>query len=359
VIASYDLSNDAIILTNKSTGNIATFVTTDDLTTQGRPGRDDAGLVAALFGPTPDVGGDGTLFTPDDVNAGLDGTLGTADDISPYFANLTRVGPIARDAVFRINNGGEITSRTNVFDESVHGIAGLTVDASRQSALVATYDSLSNTYSNPSSVTEKVTVKGDPSAARDAVNTFITNYNALQAVIEKHTKVTYSDGKVTTGVLAGSREMADVSRTLRQELFRNIGYTGTVQRLSDMGVTSSGIENVISLSNSALLESKINTDASGVLDYFGNSTNGLITRLNKLLGDSSTDVSAASGKIGIQLTTIQKQNTSLDKQIAEFERRLESQRQLMESSFIAMERAQSKFQQQSSYLQRTFASNNK
>jgi flagellar capping protein FliD len=160
-------------------------------------------------------------------------------------------------------------------------------------------------------------------------------------------------------VLAGSREMADVSRTLRQELFRNIGYTGTVQRLSDMGVTSSGIENVISLSNSALLESKINTDASGVLDYFGNSTNGLITRLNKLLGDSSTDVSAASGKIGIQLTTIQKQNTSLDKQIAEFERRLESQRQLMESSFIAMERAQSKFQQQSSYLQRTFASNNK
>jgi flagellar hook-associated protein 2 len=321
VMASYDLANDAIVLTNKKTGNVGTFVTTTDPATTN-PNSDTQNLVSALFG------------------------------------TLTTVS-VGRDAVFSVNNGGDLTSRSNAFDETVHGIRGLTVDATAQSPLTATYNSGTNTWTNASAVTQKVTVKGDPSAARDAVNTFITNYNALQAVIEKHTKVTYSDGKVTTGVLAGSREMADVSRTLRQELFRNIGFSGSIQRLSDMGVTSSGIENVISLSNSALLESKINTDASGVLDYFGNSTNGLITRLNRLLGDSSTDVSAASGKIGIQLTTIQKQNTSLDKQIAEFERRLESQRQLMESSFIAMERAQSKFQQQSSYLQRTFASNNK
>jgi flagellar hook-associated protein 2 len=314
VIASYDLVNDAIVLTNKNTGAVGTFVTTSDPADTTNTVTDSGGLVAALFG------------------------TGALSQVIQ-----------GRDAVFSVNNGGDLTNRSNIFGETVHGIRGLTVDASNQPSITL----------GGTPATEKVTVKGDPSAARDAVNTFITNYNALQAVIEKHTKVTYSDGKVTTGVLAGSREMADVSRTLRQELFRNIGFSGSIQRLSDMGVTSSGIENVISLSNSALLESKINTDASGVLDYFGNSTNGLITRLNKLLGDSSTDVSAASGKIGIQLTTIQKQNTSLDKQIAEFERRLESQRQLMESSFIAMERAQSKFQQQSSYLQRTFASNNK
>jgi flagellar capping protein FliD len=330
VLASYDLANDAIILTNKNTGQVETFVTTENPVDADNDGAadggdaDDAGLVDALFG--------------------------LAAGSSPGRAGfLTLVA--GRNAAFSLNGGGILTSRSNIFNETVHGISGLEIDASAQSSI--------SQAAGDAPVTEKITVKGDPSAARDAVNTFITNYNALQAVIEKHTKVTYSDGKVTTGVLAGSREMADVSRTLRQELFRNIGFSGSIQRLSDMGVTSSGIENVISLSNSALLESKINTDASGVLDYFGNSTNGLITRLNRLLGDSSTDVSAASGKIGIQLTTIQKQNTSLDKQIAEFERRLESQRQLMESSFIAMERAQSKFQQQSSYLQRTFASNNK
>jgi flagellar hook-associated protein 2 len=191
------------------------------------------------------------------------------------------------------------------------------------------------------------------------VSKFITDYNALQAVIEKYTKVTYADGKVTAAVLAGSREMAEISRSLRQELYRASGGTGSIQRLADLGVTTSGIESTISLSNSALLESRINTAASDVMEFFTNASTGLIARLNARLGDSSTEVSAASGKIGLQLTSIQKQNTSLDRQIAEVERRLESQRALLESSFIAMEKAQSRMQQQSSYLQRTFAGNSK
>lgn len=351
VIASYDPSGDAVILTNKVTGNIATFVTTDDQTSAGRPGRDDAGLVVALFGPAPDPGGDTQLFTPDDINTGLDGVSGTPDDIVPFFATLTRVGPVARDAIFRVNNGGEINSRSNIFNETVHGIRGLTIDATSQGSI--------DKAAGDTPVTEKITIKGDSSAAKEAVNDFISKYNALQSVIEKHTKVTYADGKVTAGVLAGSRELADISRSLRQSLFRDALGSGSIRRLADLGVSTSGIESTLSLSNAALLESQINTEGAAVLDFFTRSSSGLIPRLNALLGDSSTDVSAASGKIGIQLTSIQKQNTSLDKQIADLERRLESQRQLMESSFIAMERAQSKFQQQSSYLQRTFASNNK
>lgn len=321
VSASYDLANDAIVLTNKTTGQLETFVTTQNLGSGGG-GTDDAGLVDALFG--------------------------LAAGTSPSRAGFSTLSA-GRNAIFSINGGGNITSRSNVFDETVHGISGLTVDATAESGFAL----------GAGSVTEKVSVKGDSSAAREAVSTFISNYNSLQAVIEKHTKVVYADGKVNAGILAGSREMADISRTLRQSLFQNVGFTGSVKRLSDLGVTSSGIESVISLSNAALLESKINTDADDVMDYFTNATSGLIPRLNAILGDSSTDVSAASGKIGIQLNSIQKQNTSLDKQIADFERRLDSQRQLLESSFIAMERAQSQFQQQSAYLQRTFAGGNK
>ncbi|MBU6181389.1 MAG: flagellar filament capping protein FliD [Verrucomicrobia bacterium] len=325
VTASYDLANDAIVLTNKNTGNVGTFVSIFDPTdldsTDPGSDTDTGGVVAALFG---------------NVN------------LSTGIASLTSV-TAGRDAIVTVNNGGDLTSRSNVFSETVHGIRGLSVDASAQPAIAL----------GGSTVSEKITIKGDSSAAKEAVNDFISKYNALQSVIEKHTKVTYADGKVTAGVLAGSRELADISRSLRQSLFRDALGSGSIRRLADLGVSTSGIESTLSLSNAALLESQINTEGAAVLDFFTRSSSGLIPRLNALLGDSSTDVSAASGKIGIQLTSIQKQNTSLDKQIADLERRLESQRQLMESSFIAMERAQSKFQQQSSYLQRTFASNNK
>jgi flagellar hook-associated protein 2 len=245
------------------------------------------------------------------------------------------------DAQFTVNGSGTLSSRSNGLDATAHGISGLTVTATDLG-------------------TETVTVKGDTSTAKDALNDFIAKYNNLQASIEKYTKVTSADGKVTSAVLAGNRELADISRTLRQSLFQTgSGINGSVQRLADLGISTSGIENTISLSNSSLLEDKLTNFSNDVTAFLTTASSGFIARLETLLGTSSTDVGAASGKIGIQLTSIEKQNKSLDKQIADVERRLESQRQMLESSFIAMERAQSQFQQQSSYLQRTFASNNK
>jgi flagellar hook-associated protein 2 len=320
VTATFDRVTDSILLTSKNTGALTVSITKDDPADTSNTDLDTQGLVDSLFGVS-----------------GADPTL----------ADLTMVSA-GRNALFSLNGGGTISSNSNTLDEIVHGVSGLTVDVSAE-----------NLTTSGTPITEKITVRGDSTAAREAVSKFITDYNALQAVIEKYTKVTYADGKVTAAVLAGSREMAEISRSLRQELYRASGGTGSIQRLADLGVTTSGIESTISLSNSALLESRINTAASDVMEFFTNASTGLIARLNARLGDSSTEVSAASGKIGLQLTSIQKQNTSLDRQIAEVERRLESQRALLESSFIAMEKAQSRMQQQSSYLQRTFAGNSK
>ena len=50
-------------------------------------------------------------------------------------------------------------------------------------------------------------------------------------------------------------------------------------------------------------------------------------------------------------------NEALDRQISDLERRLEQQRELLTSSFIAMETAQSRIQQQSSAITNAFNSN--
>lgn len=298
VTATYDVSAGSFLLTNKETGNVGISVT------------DDTNGLAAALG-----------FTT--------GTLTAGDD-----------------AVFSVNGGGNITSRSNTLDESVHGIAGLSVTA----------DSIGS---------ETITVSSNTTAAKDAINTFIEKYNAVQNAIEKYTKVTVDGTKVSSAVLAGSRELATISRELRRILYAsqdgngNQFVSGSIQRLSDLGVGFSGIENTISITNSTTLSSRLASDSDDVIEYFTTADDGLVDRLDAMLDRLVSSSSTTPGTFQVQLDSISKQNKSLDKQIEEFERRLESQRSLLESSFIAMERAQSGFQQQSAYLQKTFSGNSK
>jgi flagellar hook-associated protein 2 len=298
VTATYDVSAGSFLLTNKETGNVGISVT------------DDTNGLAAALG-----------FTT--------GTLTAGDD-----------------AVFSVNGGGNITSRSNTLDEYVHGIAGLSVTAN-------------------SIGSETITVSSNTTAAKDAINTFIEKYNAVQNAIEKYTKVTVDGTKVSSAVLAGSRELATISRELRRILYasqdgnRNQFVSGSIQRLSDLGVGFSGIENTISITNSTTLSSRLASDSDDVIEYFTTADDGLVDRLDAMLDRLVSSSSTTPGTFQVQLDSISKQNKSLDKQIEEFERRLESQRSLLESSFIAMERAQSGFQQQSAYLQKTFGGNSK
>ena len=298
VTATYDVSAGSFLLTNKETGNVGISVT-----------NDTDGLATAL--------------------------------------GLTTGTPTAgADAVFSVNGGGNISSRSNILDESVHGITGLSVTAN-------------------SIGSETITVGGDTTAAKDAINTFIEKYNAVQNAIEKYTKVTVDGTKVSSAVLAGSRELATISRDLRRILYAsqdgsgNQFVSGSIQRLSDLGVGFSGIENTISITNSTTLNNRLASDSDDIIEYFTTADNGLVDRLDAMLDRLVSTSSTTPGTFQVQLDNISKQNKSLDKQIEEVERRLESQRALLENSFIAMERAQSGFQQQSAYLQKTFSGNSK
>jgi len=287
VTAIYDISQRVFSLTNKTTGNVGISVI------------DNGPLGGAL---------------------GL--TTGTTTN--------------GNDATFSINGGGTLTSRSNILDETAHGIKGLSVTANKIGE-------------------QTLTVAGDYTAAKDSLNDFITKYNAVQNAIEKYTKVTVTGDKVSSAILAGNRELSTLSRSLRTMLYQaGGGITGSVQRLSDLGINFAGIEPTISLTKSTALESKLATAADDIAEYFSTAGGGLIDRLDTLLSSYVSDSGSASGGLKAQLDSITKQNTSLDKQIEDVERRLASQRSLLENSFIAMERAQSGFQQQSAYLAKTF-----
>jgi len=258
------------------------------------------------------------------------GTLGAAMGL------LGQTATLGEDATFTINGGGVLSSRSNILDETAHGIEGLSVTANKIGE-------------------QTLTVAGDFTAAKDSLNDFISKYNAVQNAIEKYTKVTVTGDKVSSAVLAGNRELSTLSRSLRTMLYQSgAGITGSVQRLSDLGINFNGIEPTISLTKSTDLESKLATAADDIAEYFSTSGTGLLDRIDTLLTNYVSDSGVAAGGFKAQLDSITKQNTSLDKQIEDVERRLASQRSLLENSFIAMERAQSGFQQQSAYLAKTF-----
>ncbi|MFY9240075.1 MAG: flagellar filament capping protein FliD, partial [Roseovarius sp.] len=134
----------------------------------------------------------------------------------------------------------------------------------------------------------------------------------------------------------------------------NAALTGSVKRLSDMGVNFAGIENTISITDSAKLDSILADSADDVIDYFNNASGGLVTRMEEYLENLLSTSSSSPGTFKTQTDSNDRQSKSLDKQIEVFERQLESQRSLLETSFIAMEKAQSMYQQQGSYLANAF-----
>jgi len=278
--------------------------------------------------------------------------ISISDDTTNLFGNLKLTSGTGAaltsgaDAVFTINGSGNLTSRSNILDETAHGIAGLTVTANGVGI-------------------EKVTVAGDTTASKKALEDFISKYNTVQTTIDRYTRVTTTGDKVTAAVLAGNREVGEISRELRKLLYvtgtdeNDDSLTGTVKRLSDIGIQFAGIENTISISNASLLESKLLTATNDISAYFSSPNGGLSARLDSFLDRLVSDSGTAQGSLKTQLDSIDKQNKSLDSQIENFERKLASQRSLLESSFIAMESAQANYQQQSSYLAQTFSSKSK
>lgn len=288
VTASFDRVNDRFSLTNKTTGDVGVAIS------EG-PG----GLLEAL---------------------GLGST-----------ATLSR----GRNAQFSIDGGPALTSTSNTFDDSSHGIAGLSVTAT-------------------SETTESVTVAGDSSGAKSNVEDFIAKYNAVQSLIEAQTRTsTTADGRVTASTLAGNRELTDIAKSLRNRVFAAVpGLSGAVQRLEGLGIDFKTGTNELEIKDATKLDAGLRDNGDAVRTLFGDSTDGLSKRLDGFI----TQITGSTGTLTTQTNSLAKQATDIDEQIAAMDRRLTQQRQLLESSFIRMEEAQSNIQNQLASLNNAFGS---
>ncbi|MDP2137098.1 MAG: flagellar filament capping protein FliD [Candidatus Didemnitutus sp.] len=244
---------------------------------------------------------------------------------------LTTGSSLARgkNAEFTINGGATLSHTGNTLDASAHGIEGLTVTVTAME-------------------TQTINVVADTASMLSKVKSFVTAYNSLQTFIDDKTKVSSVNGKFTSSVLSDNREVQSWTRELRS-LARSAvaGVSGTIGRLSDLGIGTSGTSGSLVIADEAKLTRILSDKPTDVESFFQSSTTGFAAKFSSLAARLST---AASG----QVTRIGKTNASITTQMADFERQLSQRRDLLTSTFIKMEETQARLQQQSSSLTNAF-----
>lgn len=225
-----------------------------------------------------------------------------------------------QNAAVRINGGPSLIAADNTFDETLHGIKGLSVTAQTEGS-------------------QTITVASDTEDLKTRVNDFIASYNDIQGYIEAQTAISIGeDGKVATSTLTSNREVDEIGRRLRSLVFGDNGaLAGTIRRLDDLGIGFSSENATLEIRDPAAFDNALAGQLDQIQSLFSDSTGGLAARLDTYIGN----ITATDGTLDTQIKTIEKENRSLDEQIAAIERRLVQQREALTASFIRMEEAQS------------------
>jgi len=266
------------------------------------------------------------------------GDIGMAlEDVTGNFLNATGVlgGSLSRgdNLEYSINNGPTRISQSNVISATSSGITGLTVTALKTGSF-------------------NVDVSSDTDKVKSAITGFVEEYNRLQGQIGTETaSSTDADGKVTAGTLAGQSDVGDISNQLRSVVNGSIaGLDAVMNQLDDLGITSNGTDDKITVSDSTKLEEALRDNLSAVKALFLDESNGIAVKLasflDRTVGDEGTLITR-QGNLSDQIADI-------DDNIEQLERTVQSNKERMVNQFIQMELAQQQSNSQLQYLLRTF-----
>jgi flagellar hook-associated protein 2 len=268
--------------------------------------------------------------TTGDIGIGL-------EDVTGNFLAATGLagGTLARgqNLLYTVNGGSELISQSNTITEASSGIAGLSV-----TALAAG--------------TATVTVSTDTAKIKTALNDFLTEYNKSQSLIDTQTaSTTDAKGKVVAGVLASDSAAADIATSLRRLVTDQVfGLGAALNQLEDLGIVSNGNDNALKLEAEGRLDAALANNLNTVKNLFADSVNGLAVKLNVYLEKT---VGEAGSLVGKQ-DNLTKAAGDIDTQIADMERIVQSNRQRLIDSFVAMEAAQARTNQQMQFLEQRF-----
>jgi flagellar hook-associated protein 2 len=400
VDASYDSLNDQFKLTNKDTGSLGISVT------------DGAAGLLAAFGLTAGTltAGDNVKFklnggteqtglgnTITDLHHGITGltvnalkvaTTTETDSYNPNsrvtissFGASTTVNATAHGfddgdkvrfllantptstpaldttASYYVNKiGNNSFSVHETFTDAINNTNA--IDFGGAQALTGTYAAeVTESTTSDASAAVTITVGKDTEAIKSAITGFVDQYNKIQSLIDTQTaSSTDANGKVTAGILANDRSVHEIAHLLRAKMMSTVVTSGSVsKRLDFLGYDSDGFKNQLELADSDALDSALASAEGMVKDLFtitsnSDDQNGLAVQIQDYLDSMVGD----DGLFLEHRDNFSTQASRIDTQIADMERQVQSSRQRMTDSFLAMEEAQQKINQQMQFLNQRF-----
>ena len=262
------------------------------------------------------------------------GDLGVAlEDVTGNFLAATGLtsGTLQRGSnlLYTVNGGGELVSQSNTITSDSSAISGLSVTALKTGSIT-------------------VGVNTDNAKIKNAVNDFMTEYNRTQSLIDSQTaSTTDAKGVVTAGILTGETDAGSIASTLRRlTSSTSTALSGLLKNLDSLGIVSNGNDNTIKLSDSSKLDDALANNLNAVQDLFTNESNGLAVGLSAFIEKTVGD----DGTLTSHQASLTKQSNDIDANIASMERVILSEQDRLTSSFVAMESAQARINQQLQYL---------
>lgn len=211
--------------------------------------------------------------------------------------------------------------------------------------------------------TYSVQVTGSGASYKSKIDTFISAYNSLKQMLDDSTKITVgADGKVQTSVFSNRSDINNLISTIRSKIYTSVSDSSISSSYDSaskigLGFDSSGL---LSITNSAKLDSALANNPSSVDALLNlnktaaistaSSQLGIATRINNLI----TVMVGTSGIVATGKGSLTSQNNRLQSQIDAMTRSLAQTRASLEKSFIAMEQAQSKYQNMTQQITAAF-----
>lgn len=259
------------------------------------------------------------------------------EDVTGNFAAATGLagGTLehGKNLLYTVNGGGTLVSQSNVITEETSGIAGLNVTALDESSVT-------------------ISVTSDTAKVKSAIQGFLEEYNKVQSILDTNTASSTDDkGKVTAGTLSGESDANEIASNLRSLAYGVISaLAADMNQLADIGIETNGDNNNLELKDEELLDAALANDLNGLRTLFTDETNGLAVRLDTFVEETIGD----EGTLADKDAKLAKEIAGIDTQISDMERMVESNRQRLIDSFIAMETAQAQINQQLQFLMQRF-----
>jgi len=216
-----------------------------------------------------------------------------------------------------------------------------------------------------------VTVSADVGKVKEAVKDFVGQISKTQSLIGMHTTVkSDSDGKVEAGRLSNDRLVNEIAVSLRKKTMGEISGSGSsFDRLSDLGFTGNGYDNQISLTDENTLDTILREKMGDVEKFFSTETlkagvdgatadyqseEGLAEMMEDYTSLLLGDVYGTEGALEDHRDNYAKEIDRISKNIIDLERRVQFTKDQLTQSFIDMEMAQAKSNQEMQFLTQRF-----